>query len=244
MTGVETVFEAGDPGERIVAIAKDRSADLVVMGSRGFGNLKGLFLGSVSHKVYHMAPCSCVTVHRRADQPPLDGIETILVPTDGSAQADRAVDLASDIAAKYGAQLVFLYAMWRGPSLEQLRASVDLNHLSDFAHEELDAARHPVAEHVGSGLFPPVLSKRTFKEIGKNVLERARGTAEAKGAPGPTLVLREGDPARTIVNVARRRKVDLIAMGSRGLGTVEGMFTGSVSYKVNHTAPCSRLIVR
>ena len=225
-------------------LAEDRSADLIVMGSRGFGNLKGLVLGSVSHKVFHTAPCSCVTVNRRADQPPLEGIESILVPTDGSPAAGKAVDLASEIAAKYGAELVVLYALWRGPSLGQLRASVDTDKLSAVAREELDPERHPIAEHLASGMFPPVISKRTFKEIGEYVLESARRTAEANGAPAPTLVLREGDPARTIVNVARRRKVDMIAMGSRGLGAVEGVFAGSVSYKVNHTAPCSCLIVR
>lgn len=241
---VETMVEAGDPGDRIVQLARERSADLIVMGSRGFGNLKGLVLGSVSHKVFHTAPCSCVTVNRRAGQPPLDGVESILVPTDGSAAGARAVDLATDIAAKYGAQIVVLYAIWRGPSLEQLRASVDTDKLSAIAREELDPARHPVAESLGRGMFPPVVSKRTFKEIGEYVLESARRTAEAKGAQEPKLVLREGDPARTIVNVARRRKVDMIAMGSRGLGAVEGVFAGSVSYKVNHTAPCSCLIVR
>ena len=35
---------------------------MVVMGSRGLGNLEGLVLGSVSHKVAASAPCNVVTV--------------------------------------------------------------------------------------------------------------------------------------------------------------------------------------
>jgi len=32
------------------------------MGTRGLSDLKGLFVGSVSHKVSHLADCSCITV--------------------------------------------------------------------------------------------------------------------------------------------------------------------------------------
>ena len=241
---VETVMEAGDPGDRILHHAKQWAADLIVMGSRGFGELKGLVLGSVSHKVHNLAPCSCITVHSTNGQAGLEGINSILVPTDGSGTADKAVELASDIAGKYGAKLVLLYVMWRGPSLAQLRASVELDQLSEGAREDLDPAAHPIAEHVSSTFMPPVVPMDTQKEIGQQVLERARRTAEARGARAPKLVMREGDPARTIANLARREQADLIAMGSRGLGGAEGLLLGSVSYKVSHTAHSNCMIVR
>jgi nucleotide-binding universal stress UspA family protein len=240
----ETVIDLGDAGEQILHHAKQNSADLIVMGSRGFGELKGLVLGSISHKVFHLAPCPCVTVHRSDAEPGLEGINSILVPTDGSDQADKAVELASDIAAKSGAKLTLQYVMWRGPSLENLRASIDMNQLSQSARDELEPAQHPIAEHVSSTLIPPVVSKTALKEIGGQVLERGRQTAEAKGVEAVNLVLIDGDPARKIVQIAKREKADLIAMGSRGLGGAEGLLTGSVSYKVNHAAPCSCMVVR
>ena len=52
----------GRPADTIVAAAERDKADMIVMGSRGFSDLKGLLLGSVSHKVSHLAPCTCVTV--------------------------------------------------------------------------------------------------------------------------------------------------------------------------------------
>ena len=43
-------------------MARGRKVDAIVMGSRGLGDLESLLLGSVSHKVAHAAPCSCVIV--------------------------------------------------------------------------------------------------------------------------------------------------------------------------------------
>lgn len=241
---VETSLEAGDPADRILARALDEAADLIVMGSRGLGALDGLVMGSVSHKVFHLAPCSCITVNLDPGAPALKGVKTILVPTDGSREADKAVELASEIAGRYGAGLVLLYAMWRGPSLEQLRSTVNVEQLSESTWAELDPKRHPIAEHTSSSVIAPVVSRDALKEIGEQVLERGRQCAIARGVEAPKVLLLDGDPARAIVNFAGREKADLIAMGSRGLGAVAGLLAGSVSYKVSHTAPCSCMVVR
>jgi len=52
----------GDPAGRIVEAARKRGADLIVIGSRGLGDLQGMLLGSVSHKVAQLAPCTCIIV--------------------------------------------------------------------------------------------------------------------------------------------------------------------------------------
>lgn len=239
---VETIVDLGDPAEKIVHHARDRTADLVVMGSRGWGELTGLVLGSVSHEVLQLAPCSCVTVHRSDAKD--DELSTILVPTDGSDQADKAVELASDIAARTGARLTLLYVTRRGPSLQEFRSTVDMDQLSEDTRNELDPERHPIAETISSAIMPPVLSEEAQKEIGEQVLERGRQTAEAKGAAKPNLVLLDGDPARKIAQAAKSEHADLIAMGSRGLTGAKGLLTGSVSYKVTHAAPCSCMVVR
>ena len=242
---VETAIDYGEPGDCILHYAKQRSADLIVMGSRGFGKIKEIVLGSVSHKVFHLANCSCVTVHSSDEQPSLGGIKKILVPTDGSEQANKAVDLASDIAANYGAKLELLYVTTRGPSLKQLRDSIDMDQLSVGAREEIEAERHPVASRVSNIIIPPVISKEAAEEIGEQVLERGRQAAVDHGVANPKLVLLHSDePARAITGAARRDEVDMIAMGSRGLSGVEGVLAGSVSYKVSHSVPCSCMIVR
>lgn len=60
---VTTELRGGDPAAEIVASAKENEADCIVIGSRGLGDFGGLLLGSVSHKVNHSAPCTCITVH-------------------------------------------------------------------------------------------------------------------------------------------------------------------------------------
>lgn len=58
---VESKIMLGDPAEQIVEYASERGADLIVTGSRGFGKLKSLVLGSTSQKIAQLAECSCLT---------------------------------------------------------------------------------------------------------------------------------------------------------------------------------------
>lgn len=57
------------------------------------------------------------------------------------------------------------------------------------------------------------------------------------------LHVREGAPAREILEVARAREVDLIVVGSRGLGGFRGMLLGSVSRQIAAHAPCPVAVI-
>ena len=59
---VETVTLDGDPAKRILEQAEREDVDCIVLGSRGLGSVKSLFLGSVSQKVTNNAECTCITV--------------------------------------------------------------------------------------------------------------------------------------------------------------------------------------
>lgn len=59
---VEGLVRRGPPARTIVEVAKERNADAIVLGGRGTGDLEGFLLGSVSHKVCSLAPCTCITV--------------------------------------------------------------------------------------------------------------------------------------------------------------------------------------
>ena len=79
--------------------------------------------------------------------------------------------------------------------------------------------------------------------------ERRRELAEAKeilkgrGIKAKT-VERRGDAATMILDEAEKEGVELVVMGTRGLGSGKRWLLGSVSTKVLHHAPCNVLVVR
>jgi nucleotide-binding universal stress UspA family protein len=60
--GVTTEVAEGHPASEIVAVARAKGAEMLFIGSRGLSDVGGMLLGSVSHKVMHLAPCTCVAV--------------------------------------------------------------------------------------------------------------------------------------------------------------------------------------
>ncbi|MCL5780890.1 MAG: universal stress protein [Firmicutes bacterium] len=60
---VKTLVKEGtDPGELIAETADELNAGHIVMGVRGLGQVKGLFLGSVSQKVVQLCKCPITLV--------------------------------------------------------------------------------------------------------------------------------------------------------------------------------------
>jgi nucleotide-binding universal stress UspA family protein len=59
---VSTHVSDGDPANEILAAAREEKADIIAMGTRGLGAVKGLVMGSVSQKVVQQAGCSVITV--------------------------------------------------------------------------------------------------------------------------------------------------------------------------------------
>ncbi|MCE9684376.1 universal stress protein [Halomonas alkalisoli] len=62
VTKIETAIGRGDPARTIISEAKTRGVEAIIMGSRGLSDLRGLVVGSVSHKVSHAAECTVITV--------------------------------------------------------------------------------------------------------------------------------------------------------------------------------------
>ena len=60
---VETEALLGNPAEVVVEEAEEEHYDLVVMGSRGLGKIKGIFMGSVSQQVVQECKCPVLVIH-------------------------------------------------------------------------------------------------------------------------------------------------------------------------------------
>ena len=89
-------------------IEASSGADLLVVGSRGFGGFRGLLFGSVGQHCLTHAPCS-VAIIRRSDGANTDSSETnlhrIVVGVDGSDESNLSLDWAATEASRTGALL-------------------------------------------------------------------------------------------------------------------------------------------
>ena len=59
---IQLEFVIGDPAIQIVKKAEEGNYQLIIIGSRGLGNLKGLMLGSVSQKVSQLSQCPVMII--------------------------------------------------------------------------------------------------------------------------------------------------------------------------------------
>ena len=123
------------------------------------------------------------------------------------------------------------------------RAAVDEG--LDFAEETgadvlFVAIRHPPT----AGVRRPVLAAVFSHELARlrPALQEAVAEAESRGIHADYDLL-EGDPGERILELARSRDVDLIVIGSRGLGAVASVILGSVSKRVLHDADRPVLVV-
>src|SRR4051812_220004 len=142
---------------------------------------------------------------------------SIVVGTDGSDTAGKAVDEAIDLA-------------------KALDASVSLV----SAYEPVPKARlREEARQTPADLQWMVNPREEVDETLSDAADLVRGA----GIEVETFA-REGDPADAILDVAEELGADLIVVGNKGMTGARRFLLGSVPNRVSHHAPCAVLIVR
>lgn len=146
-------------------------------------------------------------------------IKKLLVAIDGSAHSLKAVDYASSIAAAMKAQMIILFVL-------------KTHELSDGV---IEYAKH---EHISGG------PEAVIKKVSKNLVSEAEERAAKNGATNIIGKVVDGPVARTIIAQAKEHEVDIIVIGSRGMGNIEATLRGGVSHRVELMAKCPVLTVR
>jgi len=85
--------------------------------------------------------------------------------------------------------------------------------------------------------------EQAMREEGEHILKRAMSHLSYHNAP-VSKRLEMGSPADCILAIAEEEHTDLILIGARGLGQVQGLNFGSVSHRVLTHAPCSVCVVK
>ncbi|MEG3072047.1 MAG: universal stress protein [Peptococcaceae bacterium] len=143
-------------------------------------------------------------------------LKKILVAYDGGKKAHKALEIATEIAKNCDAEL-YIFSSVKMPSM--VASVVDRVMLKDLEDKSL--------------------------EYFKSEMKEAEEKVKSQGVPVRTLTVRDS-PGPAIVDFAEKEKIDLIAMGSRNRGIIEGLILGlgSVSNYVTHNARCPVMITK
>ncbi|MDX1484419.1 MAG: universal stress protein [Alphaproteobacteria bacterium] len=167
--------------------------------------------------------------------------DTIVVATDGSANADRAVSVAAKLAAACGARLTLVHV---APTYLSLADAEQVTDLSPEARADIKKIRETMGGFEISGYAPVPAPQSAIEHIGNAVLDRAESLARENGPAEIDRILRFGDPAEGVVEEAERIKAELIVVGTRGLSDLGALVMGSVSHKVIQLADCPCVTVK
>lgn len=230
--GAETLAVEGPPADVLLSETERAGAELLVVGSVGMSGARRFLLGSVPNKVSHHASTDLLIV--KTDPPPkaLEPYGKLLVGTDGSATAMRAVDMACGLAARLEAQptIVTVYEKLSEHELEQLRADPD----------------DPIAQWNAAPVAKETPAEFRWRIAGaaqaQDVLERAADHAAAQGVDAETRAI-EGYPADVLLELASSEGFDLIVVGSVGMSGAKRLMLGNVPHRISHHAPTDVLIL-
>jgi len=149
-------------------------------------------------------------------------IKTILVPTDFSEHAQRALERACDLAQQLGAKVFMLHVQ----SASTLRTAVQEGLLENAStDEEIQKALEALIDRRCSQALSSVACTRIAVEY----------------------TCRRGEPGAVIVAYASEIGADLVVIGRRGAGLLEEMRTaviGSSTESVIRKSPCPVMVVR
>ncbi len=167
--------------------------------------------------------------------------DNVVVATDGSGNAQRAVTIGAKLASACGAHLTIVHVAATDLSLEDAENTPEL---PPEIRNELKALREMVQGIEMSGIAPMPAPQSAIEYIGNSVLDSAEKVAREGGAEDIACVLAYGSPAEEIVAEAEKVGSDLIVIGTRGLSEFGGLVMGSVSHKVIHLADCPCVTVK
>lgn len=197
-------------------VAASRTAQLVVVGNRGHGDLMGTILGSVAFGVTAHAQCPVAVVRGDSLRVPGPGAP-VVVGVDGSESSNAAVDEAADLADRSGAPLHVVAAY-------QVMATgwVGVSTWTDmYPEEELAEAAEGTAK---------AALAQARERIRRNHPDLPAEFTAVRARPADALA-------------ERSRTAGVVVVGSRGRGGFRSLVMGSVSRGLAHLAESPVLIV-
>ncbi|MDS0477701.1 universal stress protein [Natrinema sp. 1APR25-10V2] len=217
---VTTVLREGRPGAQICTYADEADATLLVIGRQGITGLGKRLLGGVTEHVLHRSevPVFVVPAGEGATTAATD-YERVLVPTDGSETAGRAIQRGATIASRCGATIHVLNVV----DLQSAGGAFSAGGLEREFVDRLEAR--------GTEVVDGAASEITEAAPDLNVTTDVVRTSGGEGAAGG------------IRGYAAENDVDLIVMGSHGRSNLGRQLLGSVTSALLRTVDVPILVV-
>ncbi|GHA49795.1 hypothetical protein GCM10008927_13410 [Amylibacter ulvae] len=143
----------------------------------------------------------------------------IVIGLDGSAMSETALQMACDLAGKYGSELHLVHT------------------------PQPQTVAYAMGAVGGYHAVTTMPDPSEVKEASDKIINSGKEIAKSMGQTITHTHSDIGDPATEIVKVAENCGADLIVTGRRGLGTIGSLIQGSTSQKINHLAKCACLTV-
>jgi nucleotide-binding universal stress UspA family protein len=214
----QTELREGDPWREIEKAAEELPADIVVMGTHGYGGFEHLLLGSVAEKLLRRLPCPVLTVcHEEGRTWEAPGLV-------------RRILCAADLSDSSPATIAFALAL-----AEKHQAEITLLHVVDSLPDPTEHVYMAVPE---IGPLRRDLEQRARVQLHDAVPEDARGG----GAITERVTI--GRAYKEILRIAAEQNADMIVMGTRGHGPIGRMIFGSTSHHVVRAASCPGVTIR
>ncbi len=131
-------IEDGDPALVIESVARDESADLLMMPTKGLGKFRSMLLGSITAKVLHDVSCPVFTSAHEPQVPAVQkgGYASLLCALELDPEGEVVLKAAAFLARTYGAKLYVVHVAPKGAGQSREESSAEsLRHKLERALE-------------------------------------------------------------------------------------------------------------
>jgi nucleotide-binding universal stress UspA family protein len=227
-TPVQAALLEGPIGEALEECVRKTNVSLVVLTTHGHGLLARAWLGSVADELVRRLPVPVLTIRpndAKVDLVKEAGLRRICIALDGSEHSERIVGPTLELGCLLGAEYALVQVI-KPAVLDQHDAAATNQGLDPWLMQQLQEG------HEGE------------QARAKAYLGRVAESLRARSLKVETRVLSHDQPAVAILEEAKARRADLLALATHGRSGLPRLFLGSAADKVVRGASIPVLLVR